>query len=410
MKIWLKYLLGITIGIVLGIFVSPENIIFKDILTFLTKLTINIGRYTIFPIVFFSIGYGTFKLKQEKRVGMVYLKTSSYIIASSTLLVLIATGIVLLFSPDRIPIIIENQTSYNFPGYKSILTSIFPKSLFQIFSENSNFLLPVTILGFLLGYNFSFDKVMTRPAYQLFDAMSRIFYHIGSFIVEILGFGMIILAANFTMQIIHTPQLILFNQLIILLTINTILVIFGVYPAFIYFLGGKQNPYKIMFAILGPSLAAVASGNSYFTLTSLILHVKENLGVPRKIGSATLPLFTLFGKAGTAAATSITFFLILKSYSSLSIGPMGIIWIMLFSILTSFLAGTVPGIGILVSLAAMCKLYGKGIEEGFLIIGSIAPILVSFSVLIDTITAGVSTYLISHHEKGNKEIYVKDFV
>ena len=410
MKIWLKYLLGITIGIVLGIFVSPENIIFKDILTFLTKLTINIGRYTIFPIVFFSIGYGTFKLKQEKRVGMVYLKTSSYIIASSTLLVLIATGIVLLFSPDRIPIIIENQTSYNFPGYKSILTSIFPKSLFQIFSENSNFLLPVTILGFLLGYNFSFDKVMTRPAYQLFDAMSRIFYHIGSFIVEILGFGMIILAANFTMQIIHTPQLILFNQLIILLTINTILVIFGVYPAFIYFLGGKQNPYKIIFAILGPSLAAVASGNSYFTLTSLILHVKENLGVPRKIGSATLPLFTLFGKAGTAAATSITFILILKSYSSLSIGPMGILWIMLFSILTSFLAGTVPGIGILVSLAAMCKLYGKGIEEGFLIIGSIAPILVSFSVLIDTITAGVSTYLISHHEKGNKDISVRDFI
>lgn len=251
---------------------------------------------------------------------------------------------------------------------------------------------------------------MTRPAYQLFDAMSRIFYHIGSFIVEILGFGMIILAANFTMQIIHTPQLILFNQLIILLTINSILVVLGVYPAFIYFLGGKQNPYKIIFAILGPSLAAIASGNSYFTLTSLILHVKENLGVPRKIGSATLPLFTLFGKAGTAAATSITFFLILKSYSSLLIGPMGILWIMLFSILTSFLAGTVPGIGILVSLAAMCKLYGKGIEEGFLIIGSIAPILVSFSVLIDTITAGVSTYLIAHHEKGNKEISVKDFV
>ncbi|MCK5152945.1 MAG: dicarboxylate/amino acid:cation symporter [Spirochaetales bacterium] len=410
MKIWLKYLLGITIGIILGIFIPPGNIIFEDTLKFLNELIINIGRYTIFPIVFFSIGYGTFKLKQEKRISSIYLKTIAYIITSSTLLVLIATGIVLLFSPDRIPIIIENQISYNFPGYKNIFTSIFPMSLFQIFTENSNYLLPVTFLGFLLGYNFSFDKVMTRPAYQFFDAMSRIFYHIGSFIVEILGFGMIILAANFTIQIIHTPQLVLFNQLIILLTINTTLVIFGIYPVIIYFLGGKQNPYKIIYAILGPSLAAAASGNSYFTLTSLIYHVKENLGVPRKIGSATLPVFTLFGKAGTAAATSITFFLILKSYSSLSIGPVGILWIMLFSILSSFLAGTVPGIGILVSLAAMCKLYGKGIEEGFLIIGSIAPILISFSVLIDTITAGVSTYLISHHEKGNKEISIKDFV
>jgi len=410
MKIWLKYLLGITIGIVLGIFLPPGNIIYRDTLKFLNELIINIGRYTIFPIVFFSIGYGTFKLKQEKRIVPIYLKTVTYIITSSTLLVLIATGIVLLFSPDRIPIIIENQISYSFPGYKNILTSIFPKNLFHVFGENSNFLLPVTFLGFLLGSNFTFDKVMTRPAYQLFDAMSRIFYHIGTFIVEILGFGMIILASNFTLQIIQTPQLVLFNQLIILLTINTTLIIFGIYPAIIYFLGGKQNPYKILYALLGPSLAAAASGNSYFTLTSLIFHVKESLGVPRRIGSATLPLFTLFGKAGTAAATSITFFLILKSYSSLSIGFVGILWIMLFSILTSFLAGSVPGIGVLVSLAAMCKLYGKGIEEGYLIIGSIAPILVSFSVLVDTVTAGVSSYLIAHQEKGNKDILIKEFV
>ncbi|MDA3939769.1 MAG: cation:dicarboxylase symporter family transporter, partial [Spirochaetia bacterium] len=83
MKIWLKYLLGIIIGIVLGILITPENIIFKDILTFLTDLIINIGRYTIFPIVFFSIGYGTFKLKQENRLGQIYLKTSAYIIISS---------------------------------------------------------------------------------------------------------------------------------------------------------------------------------------------------------------------------------------------------------------------------------------------------------------------------------------
>ena len=410
MKIWLKYLLGITIGIILGTFISPENIVFRDILKFLTELTINIGRYTVFPLVFFGIGYGTFKLKQEKRITAVYLKMIAAIAISSTLLVLIATGIVLLFSPDRIPIIIENQISYSFPGYRDILKSVFPMSLFQIFTENNNFLLPVTFLGFFLGLNFSFDKVMTRPAYQLFDAMSRILYHIGNFIVEILGFGMIILAANFTIQIIHAPQLILFYQLIILLTINTVIIIFGVYPAFIYFLGGKQNPYKILYAIMAPSLAAAASGNSYFTLTSLILHLKENLGVPRKIGSSTLPFFTLFGKAGTAAVTSITFFLILKSYSSLSISPSGILWIMLFSMLTSFLAGSVPGIGVLVSLAVMCRLYGKGIEEGFLIIGSIAPVLVSFSVLIDTVTAGVSTYLITYHEKGNKEIPIKDFI
>jgi len=410
MKVWLKYLLGIIIGITLGAYISPENIAIGNLLEFLSKLTINIGRYTVFPIVFFGIGYGTFKLKQEKKTGQLYLKTGIAILISSTLLVLISTGIVLLFSPDRIPIITENKITYNFPGYKNFFFSIFPMNLFQIFSENNNFLLPSAFLGFLLGSNFSFDKVMTRPAYQFFDAMSRILYQIGRFIVEILGLGMIILSANFTLQIINTPQLVLFTQLIILMSISTFIIIFALYPAFIYFMGGKQNPFKIIYALLGPSLAAIASGNSYFTLTSLIYHVKENLGVPRKISSTVLPLFTLFGKAGTAAVTSITFFLIIKSYSSLEITFSGIIWVMLFSLLTSFLGGSVPGIGVLVSLATMSKLYGKGMEEGFLIIASITPVLVSFSVLIDTITAGVATYLITFSEKANKEIPVKDFV
>ncbi len=410
MKIWLKYLLGIIIGIVIGIFVSPENETFKNVLRLLTELTINIGRYTVFPIVFFSAGYGIFKLKQENRITPVYLKLISAIILSSTLTVLIATGIVLLFSPDRIPIIIEDFVNYSFPGYEEILKSIFPMSLFQVFTENNNFLLPVTFLGIFIGLNFSFDKVMTRPAYQFFDAMSRILYHIGKFIVEILGFGMIILAANFTLQIIHTPQLALFNQLIILLTINLVLIIFGVYPAIIYFLSGKQNPYKIIYALIAPSLAGAASGDSYFTLTTLNLHAKESLGIPRKIGASILPVFTLFGKAGTASVTSITFFLILKSYSSLAINPSGVLWIILFSILTSFLAGSVPGIGVLVSLATMSKLYGRGIEEGFLIIGSIAPILISFSVFIDTVTAGAASYLIAFHEKSLKEIEIKDFI
>jgi len=410
MKVWLKYLLGIIIGITLGTFISPENIAIGNLLEFLSKLTINIGRYTVFPIVFFGIGYGTFKLKQEKKTGHIYLKTGIAILISSTLLVLISTGIVLLFSPDRIPIIIENKITYNFPGYKNFFLSIFPMNLFQIFSDNNNFLLPSAFFGFLLGSNFSFDKVMTRPAYQFFDAMSRILYQIGRFIVEILGLGMLVLSANFTLQIINTPQLVLFKQLIILMSISSFIIIFALYPAFIYFMGGKQNPYKIIYALLGPSLAAIASGNSYFTLTSLIYHVKENLGVPRKISSTVLPLFTLFGKAGTAAVTSITFFLIIKSYSSLEITFAGIIWVMLFSLLTSFLGGSVPGIGVLVSLAAMSKLYGKGMEEGFLIIGSITPVLVSFSVLIDTITAGVATYLITFSEKANKEIPVRDFV
>ena len=77
--------------------------------------------------------------------------------------VVIGTLSVLLFSPDRIPIIIEVETYLTIPGIKEVLLEIFPRNFFLVFINNGNFLLPLFFLAFFLGLNFSFDKVETRP-------------------------------------------------------------------------------------------------------------------------------------------------------------------------------------------------------------------------------------------------------
>ncbi len=410
MKVWIKYAAGIAIGIILGFYLPFNNGKIQELFLYFSKVTVNIGMFAVYPLVFFSFSYALFKLRQENIAGSVALKAVLAIFISGFVLVLLGTLTVILFSPDRIPIIVEKRTIETFPGYRNILGSLFPPNIFTIFTGSRNYLLPVTFLGLVIGLNFSFDKVMTRPAYQFFNAMSRIFYHIAVFITEIIGLGMIILGAHMVLVIRNTPEIDLFKQLLALLTLNSVIIIFGIYPLLFYFFSGKQNPYKILYAMTAPLLAAFISGNSYFTLLSLSRAGKENMGIPRKIGAGVFPFFTLFGKAGTAMVTATTFILIMNSYSSMGMDIGKILWVMAFSLIVSFLTGSVPGMGVIVALSFLCRHYGKGLDEGFLLIFPVSGLLVSFSVLLDTVTAGFSSYLISYKDRSHKEIDIQDFI
>src|SRR6056297_498070 len=410
MKLWIKYILAATIGVVLGVYVFPTADSVYENLQFAGQIVLHIGRYALFPLIFFSLAYATFRLRMDRRISVVVGKTFLIIAATAALLVGIGTASVLLIAPERIPIIVETETVHTFPGFKELIFQIFPNNLFNIFTGSGNVLFPVVFFALFLGLNFSFDKVLSRPVVQVFDSLTRIFYHIAKFVNEILGLGLIVLAAYFTVHLRRTEELELYSELLLLIAILTVFIIFCIYPILVYFLTGRQNPYKYLYGILAPAVAAFFSGNSYFSLVPLIPHIKENLGVPRQIGATTIPLFALFAKAGTAMISSITFIVILKSYSSLGIEFVEITWIIGVSIAASLLTSTVPGFGVAAALTALCTLYGRGIENGFLIIYPILPLLSSFAVFIDMVTVALGSLVVAHSEESQKEIFPSQFI
>ena len=410
MKLWIKYLLAATIGVILGIYVFPTGETAYQNTEFAAQIVLHIGRYALFPLIFFSLAYGTFRLRMDRRTLAVIGKSFLIIIATAALLVGIGTGIVLVIAPERIPIIVETEMVHAFPSFEELIFRIFPNNLFNIFTGDGNVLFPVVFFSLFLGLNFSFDKVLTRPVVQVFDSLTRIFYHIAKFVNEILGLGLIVLSAYFIVHLRRTEELELYSELLLLIGILTVFIIFCIYPILLYFLTGRQNPFKHLYAILAPSIAAFFSGNSYFSLVPMIPHIKENLGVPRKIGSVTVPLFALFAKAGTAMVSSITFIVILKSYSSLGIEFVEIAWIIGVSIAASLLTSTVPGFGVAAALTALCTLYGRGIENGFLIIYPILPLLSSFAVFIDMVTVALGSLVVAYSEEEQKDIFPNQYI
>ncbi|WP_020611137.1 cation:dicarboxylate symporter family transporter [Sediminispirochaeta bajacaliforniensis] len=411
MKIWLKYLFAIILGTVAALFL-PESFL-AVLSSFLPKaigIITRIGIYLFLPLLFFGLAYAVYKLQYERRFFPVLLKTLLVIVASGLLLTLVGVATVLLFSPDRIPVIIESEKAFSLPGAMDLLEAAFPPNLFSIFGGESPYLLSFIVLGLLLGFGFTFDRVLTRPAVQLFDSLSRIFFHLARLFVELLSIGMLFFAAGYTITMVSTPELALFSQLFLLLTVDTIIVLLGIYPLLIFLLTRERNPYRFLYGLTAPMLAAFLSGSDRFSYINLANHVKANLGIPRPVGAVTLPLFTLLGKAGTAMVSSVGFIVLLSSYSSLGIKFSEVVWIILFSFGASFLAASAPQAGVLTVIAMMCTHYGKGIEEAYLILLPALPILMSFSALIDTVTAGLGTVVVAKGESGTKEVQLKDFI
>lgn len=406
MKIWIKLFVGAIVGVVLGL-VIPQTA--QGVLDSISSLMIGIGRYAVFPLVFFSLGIGTTELKQEHRLLRVYLSGFKYLVLSAAVLVLIGTLSVLVFPPERIPVTGEVATALQPVSVTAGLAAIFPRNLFTVLVPNGEFLLPIIVLAFLLGVNMDFDRQLTRPVAGLFDALSRIFYHLNSLLVEFFGFAMIAIMAALMMRVSHS-DLGMYKQILIILTVDVLVVALGAFPAGLYFLGIRDNPYRWLYAGLGPALAGLFTGDQYVSLGILSKHGKETFGVPRMIGSGIYPLFASLGRAGTAMVSSVAFVLILKSYSGLDLTLLQVLWVMFFSFLVSFIMGAVPGSGAFFAVFMLCNLYGRGLQEGYLILKTVAPLLVSFGAFIDVLTSAFASLLIAREENLWVEVDTENFI
>lgn len=408
MKIWVKLLIGIILGAMLALLIEGDAAL--EVFEAISGVVINIGRYVLFPLVLFSATIGIYELRREKRTLEVIGRTLLYLILASVVLAAIGTLSTIILAPDRIPFAIEEEVIYQVPSIREVLELVFPRNFFRVFTGSGDYLLPVFACACLIGLNLNFDRLATRPATQLFDSLTRVFYNINAFVLEIFGLACIPLTAAYLMRLFVMPELALYRQLLLVLFIDAVIVVFVIYPLVLYFLMGKKNPFVWIYAGLANMLTALVTGDSYVALASMIRHGKENYGVRRRVGAVSLPLFALFGKAGTAMVTGASFVLIVISYTSLGISFGQTLWIMLFACFASLLVGPYPGIGVFVALALLSAGFATGYEEGYLILKPIVPVLMSFAVAIDVLTASLATLLVAEHTEMRKEIEPMEFV
>lgn len=411
MKVWVKYLIGIALGLVVALILPVDNTVMANILSFLNDLVIHIGRYVVVPLIFCTTIVSFNKLRSSKLMLKTSVWTFSIIILSSLLLTLVGILSILIVKLPRIPITVDTASDTFVLGIKNMILSLFPFSAFNAILEGS-FLLVGFLFAALIGWEsaVNVESTIFKPVFTLADSLSKLFYNIAVFFTEAMSVLSIVIMCMWTVSFKSIILTGIYTPMIIMFLVDLVLVVGVIYPLIIRYLCHDPHPYRVLFASLAPALLSFISGDSNLVLPLTIRHGKESLGIRRRCGGFTFPLFSIFARGGSALVTTISFILIWRSYSSLSIPFTDVLWIFGVSFGLSFLLGGLPSGGAFILLTILCSKYARGFETSFLLLKPAALIICSFATLFDTITAMFGSYIVAVKTKMIEHHTIQHFI
>jgi aerobic C4-dicarboxylate transport protein len=395
MKVWVKFLIGSVLGMIIG-FLLPDNERVFAALSWFEKWAIGIGRYTVIPVLVFSLTIAVYELRMDEQFWPVVLKNILFIVTAAVFVIFTGIAATMIFTPGRIPIETVEQVEVLNLNVGDNLLDIFPSNMLSVIASGGIFLFPVCIFAFFLGMGLNYDRNYSKPVISLVDSLSRIFYHVASFFSEILGFILIILAAFWAVRFSGILQAKVYKDLVVLLAVFSVALCFVVLPLFLYLLKPKTNPWRVLYGFLGPAIAAFLSGDINFTIPILQRHSKENFGIRRRSSAISISLFATFCRCGSAMVAASAFIVIIKSYSYITISTLDLFTIGIYAFLISFALARHPGNGAFIALAALCLTYGGGeYRAGYLILKPLAFYLIAIGSFIDIMLNAFGAYIIA---------------
>ncbi len=410
MKLWIRILVGAAIGLALGLLLPVSGGDTVVIMRMISDLVINVGRYVVFPLIFFGVIIGMHELREDHMTARVCGKAAIGIVAVSAVVVAVATVVTLFLSPRRIPPIFQESDVPGLPPLPDLFGSVFPRSFFSVFAGDGGYLLPTVVAAVLIGLVLFREGALVAPAVDLVDSLTRVFYRLNSWITEALSVGLIALSAAWVLQLRTVSDLGLFAPLIWVVAVVAVFLCLIAFPLLVFLRGDRYSPFAWLYGMIGPAVIAFFSGDSYLTLGPLTRISKENYGISREAASPVLAFSTLFAKPGSAMVVSAAFITVLRSYTALEIGVGQVLWIAGSAFVLSFLLGRVPGATVIVGLSVLARSYGEGMEDIYLILLPALPILTGIAVVVDTMTAAAISFIVAQWERKRRIVDPLDFV
>jgi Na+/H+-dicarboxylate symporter len=417
LKLWMKYTLSAALGLILAL-LMPENQIFDGTLTVIAEITIRAGRFLVFPLAFFSLTISVCQLRRSGDLWKVLLRLLGLSAAAAFLYTLIAVGLSFILPVQRIPILTDSsgwQSAIPFrnslfnPGAAEYLRGMLPTNGFEIFQTAGNFIVPALLFAFFLGTQLYHDKEEAEPVYNLFDSFSRMFYKMTGLFTSFLTFTLFSLSFDSVRHMSKIPDLGSYFTLIRLVVAASLIILFALQPLVVYILT-RRNPYKEMMTFLPGIVSAMFSGDNFINMLVMTRTLKENAGVKRKLSALSLPFFTLFSRSGSALITAVSMLTILKSYSSLELTAFQVFWVIGISILVSYTLFAQSYLGIYTALITACTLYGRGLEDGYVLILPVLPILILIAGLLDSVNSAYLTLCFSDDKEFRIAEDPEDFI
>lgn len=394
-KLWLKVIIAITLGLIVGTVMNPASGLFSEDLSqsignWLSlpgRLFLKLVQMIMIPLIFASIisGIVSNSSDQLKKFGLrllVYflLTTTASIIIGTALASLIKPGEHIYekngFSKDQLTEIqSENETS----GFNNI-----PEAISDLIPENplaamvTGEMLSIVIFTIIIGIAIiQLPRKTIQPILRFLEAIEEISMTIVSWAMLLVPYAAFGLVAEMTASVgiaglagigYFIGAVLLGLLLLLLLYMILVLTL------------GKMNPLKFLSKIREVQLLAFSTTSSAAVMPLSMKTADEKLGVSSKVSDFIIPVGATINMDGTAVFQCISALFIAQAYG-IELDLMNLLLITVTIVAASIGTPAIPGGGVVI-LASV--LQGAGIPtEGLVIIVGVDRILGMFRTAVN---------------------------
>ena len=360
-QIFIALLLGIIVGVCLT---KNANIATSYIKPFGT-IFLNLVKWVVTPLVFFSIMAGVISMRDIRKVGAIGAKTIVYYMVTTAFAITIGLILANIFK-SFFPVLQTSDLSYEASepvNFMDTLVGIFPSNFLKPFVEAN--MLQIIVASIVIGFALLLIKDKHADMeFKLVDILNDTFLKAMELIVKLSPIGVFCLICPVVAE--NGPAVLgSLAKVLLVAYIGYILHAIIVYSLSVRTLAGL-SPLKFFKGMLPAIMFAFSSASSVGSLP-INMECSEKLGADKDISSFVLPLGATINMDGTAIYQGVCAIFIASCFGiSLTLTQM--LSIILTATLASIGTAGVPGAG-MVMLAMVLQSVGLPVEGIALVAG-----------------------------------------
>ncbi len=338
MKLWMKILIALILGVITGVALGPDAIVLKPVGTIFLSLI----NMIIVLLVLSSMTVGITSIHDPKKLSKIGTKTILYY--GTTTVVAILLG--LLFSKF---FSLGSGLDFKFTGeiktgdtptLGEIFMSVIPSNPIASLAQGN--ILQIIVFALFLGFAINFSGEKGKPLLNVLESLADVMYRLTSIIMEFSPIGVFAIMAYVAGTFGTHVLLPLFKFLFIYYFACLVHLIF-VYCGMLSLIA-RLNPLPFFKGMSDAIMLAFSTSSSTATLPVSMHCVQKNLGVSKNITNFMLPLGSTVNMNGAAIFQGMAAVFVANAYD-INLDIQSLLTIVITGTLSAIGAAGIPGSG-----------------------------------------------------------------
>jgi Na+/H+-dicarboxylate symporter len=383
-KLWLKVLIGMFLGIIVGLILNPSSNYFDFETSSILAEWISLPgilflrgiQLIVIPLIIASIIRGIAGSNNINTLKKEGITTITYFLFTTIIAIIIGIFLATMINPGQyvdsnlITQTFETEhitaTEFKTPGLKEIpqlISAFLPTNIFG--SMLNNEMLQIVILALIFGIALvSINPKKSLPMLELLGSLQEVCMTIVKWFILIAPLAVFGLMAKLTAQ--TGIETLIGTSVYIATVILGLLLLLGFYSLIVFIVKG-MNPIKFFNKIRDVQLLAFSTSSSAAVMPLTMKTAEEKLNVRPSITQFIIPIGTTINMDGTAIYQTIAIIFLAQVFG-IHLSLIAILFLIVLIVGSSIGSPGTPGVGIVI-LAVIAQSIGIPVAGIALILG-----------------------------------------